>query len=242
MKVGTTEIVADPPEKKRRLRAGVTTGRPTGGGNNNNGGGGGGSDDGGADRFQKDAPVQEGDKTSITTKLLLAVVLMTFAALLGAYGFLAANQAVEWQPFTLPYQVWVSTAIIAISSFTYHLATNAMQAERQAAVRKWLVVTSVFGGLFIASQLVVWWELVQRQFYMYKNPYAGFFYILTIAHSVHVIGGIIALGAATLRTWYPTSSDKDISRRKDLVRTIGWYWHLMGGLWVLILMFLLFWK
>jgi cytochrome c oxidase subunit 3 len=241
MKVGTTEIVADPPEKKRKLRAGITSGRPTGGGNNNNGGGGG-SDDGGFDKFQKDTQRPEGDKTGITTKLLLAVVLMTFAALLGAYGFLAVNQAAEWQPFTLPYQVWVSTAIIAVSSFTYHLASKAMQAEQQANVRKWLVVTSVLGGLFISSQIVVWWELVQRQFYMYKNPYAGFFYILTIAHSVHVIGGIIALGAATLRTWYPTQSEKDITRRKDIVRTIGWYWHLMGGLWVLILTFLLFWK
>src|SRR5690606_26004374 len=99
MKVGTTEIVADPPEEKRKLRAGITSGRRPGGGNNNNGGGGG-SDDGDFDRFQKDTPTQSGDKTGITAKLLVAVVLMTFAALLGAYGFLAANQAAEWQPFT----------------------------------------------------------------------------------------------------------------------------------------------
>ncbi len=242
MNVGSTEIVADPPEKIKR-RAGVSTGRPSGGGNN--GGGGNGPDDdnlGPFKRFPNDPTAKPLDKTRVTTTFLLGVVLMTFGGLLGAYIVLATNRAAEWQPFALPYQVWISTAIIAISSLTYHFAMNAIRANSQSGLRKWLIVTSALGATFISSQLIAWYELVQMGFYMYKNPYAGFFYILTIAHAVHVVGGIIALGAITLRTWYPTTNSDDVTRRINLSRSVGWYWHLMGILWIVILALLAFWK
>ena len=241
MKVGSTEIVADPP-KKRKLRAGISTGRPTGG---SNGGGGDGPDDGKFEpfnRFPHDPTAEPKDKTRITTTFLLGVVVMTFGGLLAAYFVLSINRAAEWQPFALPFQVWISTAIIIASSFCYHFAFNAVRADEQRSIRNWLIATSALGGIFISSQIIAWYELVQRGFYMYKNPYAGFFYILTVVHAVHVIGGIIALGAITLRTWYPTQSPKDHERRENLARSVGWYWHLMGILWLVILGLLAFWK
>ncbi len=168
--------------------------------------------------------------------------MMTFGALLGAYIVLATNQAAEWRPFNLPFQVWISTAIIIISSRTYQLAMNAIRANEQVWTKRWLIATSALGATFISSQIIAWYELVQQKYYMHNDPYAGFFYILTIAHAVHVIGGIIALGAITLRTWYPTQNEMDITRRINLSRSVGWYWHLMGILWVVILGLLAFWR
>jgi len=242
MKVGSTEIVTEPP-KKRKVRAGISSGRPSGGGNNN--GGGDGPDDdkfGPFSRFPHDPTAEPKDKTRITTTFLLGVVIMTFAGLLGAYFVLSINRAAEWQPFTLPLQVWISTVIIVASSFCYHFAMKAIRMNAQGSVRKWLIASSALGGIFISSQIIAWYELVQLGFYMYKNPYAGFFYILTIVHAVHVLGGIIALGAITLRTWYPTQNSIDIERRINLSRSVGWYWHLMGILWLVILGLLAFWK
>ena len=96
--------------------------------------------------------------------------------------------------------------------------------------------------MFIASQLIAWVELVRRGVYMESNPYAGFFYILTAVHALHVIGGIIALGYILLRTWHPTDSDAELVQRQQISTTVGWYWHFMDGLWIVLVLLLGFWK
>ncbi len=167
---------------------------------------------------------------------------MTFGGMIGAYIVISTNRAAEWQPFNLPFQVWLSTALIAASSVTYHLAKTALFGERFQRSRQLLIATTVLGAAFISSQILVWLALVNRGFYMQGDPYAGFFYILTAAHAAHVLGGIIALGVVLLRTWNDTRLKAEFTYRRNLTRAIGWYWHFMGGLWIVLLMLLGFWK
>ncbi len=174
---------------------------------------------------------------------LLMVVVMTFGGMISAYVVISTNAPFEWKPLkTLPVQVWISTAIILLSSVTYHFASNALRNERSGGARKWFIATTVLGAAFISSQLIVWMSLVNRGLYMKGNPYVGFFYILTAVHAVHVLGGIIALGYIILRTWTRTLSTDEIQKRKTDTFAIGWYWHTMGALWLVLLFLLGFWK
>jgi cytochrome c oxidase subunit 3 len=77
---------------------------------------------------------------------------------------------------------------------------------------------------------------------MQGNPYAGFFYILTGIHAVHVLGGIVALGAILLRSWNYTEYGPELEYRRNLARSVGWYWHFMGLLWIVLFLLLGFWK
>ena len=67
-------------------------------------------------------------------------------------------------------------------------------------------------------------------------------YILTAVHAIHVIGGIVALGSILLRSWSPTFAADEIVYRRNLGRAVGWYWHFMGGLWIVLFVLLGFWK
>lgn len=183
-----------------------------------------------------------GDKSRIITAFVLLVVLMTFGGLLATYAVLATNRSIEWSPFDLPVQVWVSTAIILASSITYELGKRAIYAGDVMRIRRFMVATVVLGGLFVSSQLIAWVALVQRGYYMEGNPYAGFFYILTAAHALHVIGGVVALGVILLRSWYLTENADEQAYRQNMARSIGWYWHFIGALWIVLLVFLGFWK
>jgi cytochrome c oxidase subunit 3 len=240
--VGTFKPVETEPAKpKRRSRASSGGGRsPGGGGGKDDGSPGGG---GGRQNFDKGPnDAEPSDKSRILTGFLLLVVLMTFGGLMGAYVVVATNKALEGRPFELPLQIWVSTILIAASSITYELGRRAVERRNTAGTRRWMVATTVLGGVFVASQLVVWLLLVNRGYYMRGNPYAGFFYILTAAHAIHVIGGIIALGAALLRSWNPSRSDSEQYYRATLATSVGWYWHFMGALWVALFLLLGFWK
>jgi len=238
MKIGTADIIEDAPEPKdRRSGSSIGSDPPDGGDGRDPGGGEGPRND---DRI----PIEPflPNKSRILTGFLLVVVLMTFGGLMAAYVVIATNGVAEWQPFALPIQVWVSTAIILGSSITYHLGKLSVERSDQQAAKKWLIVTTVLGAAFISSQLLSWLALVSRGLYMASNPYAGFFYIMTAVHAVHVLGGIAALGAVLLRVWYPTENADKIARRTTLAQVVGWYWHFMGGLWIVLFILLGFWK
>ena len=242
MKVGTLETAVE--EKERKRRASLSSGLGSGGGNKNRGGGGndGGNDDPRKHDYIEEAEPNSSNKFRIAMWFLLLVVLMTFGGLISAYIVISTNGVMEWQPFALPVQVWVSTVLILASSVTYTIAQKALNAANQQKAKTWFLVTTIFGGMFIASQLLAWFELVRRGVYVQSNPYAGFFYILTAVHAVHVIGGIIALGFIVLRTWEKTSSDEELTKRQQVSNAVAWYWHFMDGLWLVLLLLLGFWK
>ncbi len=239
MEIGTAEIINEIPQKKRR-RSGLSGGSNStnGGGYNPGGGGSDGPDDGSNLQPERFVP----DKSRILTVFLLLVVLMTFGGLIAAYIVIATNGVAEWKPFDLPIQVWISTALIVISSFTYHFGKMSVVRNNQPASKKWFAITTGLGAAFISSQILVWITLNARGFYIQSNPYAGFFYILTGVHAVHVLGGITALGSVLLRSWYPTENLANIAKRAALAQVVGWYWHFMGGLWIVLFILLGFWK
>jgi len=237
MKVGTVNTDFKP-SKKLPKRTGSS------GSGNSNGGHDGGSN-GGDDRL--DAPLTDAyeksfSKSKIFTWFLLIVVLMTFGGLIGAYIVISTNGVLEWRPFNLPFQVYLSTFLILASSATYTIAQKAIVSNRHQETKNWLLATTVLGAMFISSQILAWLALVNRGFYVRSNPYAAFFYIMTALHAVHVLGGIIALGYTVLRCWLPTDAEKELLYRREISNAVGWYWHFMGVLWLVLLFLLGFWK
>jgi cytochrome c oxidase subunit 3 len=142
----------------------------------------------------------------------------------------------------LPKQVWVSTFLIVAGSVTYSIAQKFLNSDKQIKAKNWFLATTVLGAIFISSQILSWLELVNRGVYIASNPYAGFFYILTAVHALHVIGGIGALGYIVLRTWDATASGVELATRKSISNIVGWYWHFMGGLWIVLFLLLGFFK
>jgi len=243
MKIGTVETIEEK-EKKRRLRSTFSGGSGSNGGKRNRGGGGGsdGGDDSHKNDFYDETETNPNEKFRVGMWFLLLVVLMTFGGLIGAYIVISTKGEMEWKPFDLPLQVWVSTVLIFASSLTYQISKNALSAENQIKAKNWLLATTVLGGMFISSQILAWFDLVQRGVYMASNPYAGFFYILTAVHAFHVFGGILVLGYILLRTWNQTFSREELDKRQAISNSVGLYWHFMDGLWIVLFVLLGFWK
>jgi cytochrome c oxidase subunit 3 len=243
MKVGTVETLPEPQETLGKRRGGSTGGGSNGrngGGGRDPGGGGNGPNPKDPNSYDPNAFVPE--KSRVMTAVVLVMVLMTFGGLASAYIVVATNGVLEWHPFSLPIEVWVSTVILLASSLTYHLGWKRIEAADREASKRWFIVTTVLGAAFISSQLLAWLELRSRGFYMSGNPYAGFFYILTGVHAVHIMGGLIALSAVLLRVWYPTRDENKVLKRLTVAQVVGWYWHFMDGVWIVLFLLLGFWK
>src|SRR3954463_11282834 len=114
----------------------------------------------------------------------------------------------DWGRVDLPWVLMgINTLLLLVSSVTMELARRraAMQAAL-APVRgipgislgeersfPWLDVTVLLGFAFLAGQWLAWKELHNRGFYVDTNPSSSFAFLLTIAHEIHLAGGMIAL-------------------------------------------------
>jgi cytochrome c oxidase subunit 3 len=176
--------------------------------------------------------------------IAVASILMLFMALTSAYVFRAAVGG--WQTTATPRWVWVSTAIIIASSFTFHRARRAVKRDDDSSYRRWLGVTVALGLAFLASQLLAWRELVAQGIYLASNPHSSFFYLLTALHGLHLTGGIIGLCFLLARSRIVLRAGAEERtvriRRRAAADAVGIYWHFMDGLWVYLFVLLFLWR
>jgi cytochrome c oxidase subunit 3 len=167
----------------------------------------------------------------------LGGVVMVFAAFTSAL-VVRKGLGGDWRPFDLPGILWVSTAVLLASSFSIEKARRWMWRRHDQGLQRWMSVTGLLGAAFLASQLLAWRELADRGIYLASNPSSSFFYLLTAAHGVHLLGGIMAMSYVLYRLW----RRRDWVTREAAVEATALYWHFMDGLWVYLLVLLMVWR
>src|SRR5260370_42089264 len=83
---------------------------------------------------------------------------------------------------------------------------------------------------------LAWRDLASRGFYVATGPSSSFVYLLTGAHAVHLLGGILALLAAGAAVVL----NRPLASRWVVVDFTAWYWHFMPLMWIYILALLEF--
>ncbi|MBZ5702398.1 MAG: cytochrome c oxidase subunit 3 [Acidobacteriia bacterium] len=167
--------------------------------------------------------------------IALAAIVMFFMALTSAYVILKGVNSL-WQQVTLPPILWVNTVVLFVSSLTIELARRRLARSDFSAFRALWKVTTGLGLLFLAGQLLAWRQLVAAGAYLSSNTASSFFYILTAAHALHLLGGIIALAYVAVHNF---DRGEGVSR-VVAANVAAIYWHFMDGLWVYLLALLYF--
>jgi cytochrome c oxidase subunit 3 len=169
----------------------------------------------------------------------LAAITMSFAAFTSAM-IVRQGSAQDWHHFTLPPVLYLNTLVIIASSVTLELARRRIAAfmngdrtrnKGQENPAQWLYITLFLGLLFVAGQTLAWIQLRSQGFGLASNVSYSFFYVLTVAHALHVSGG---LGGLVRVIW---KLNRSVLRRSTLDATSR-YWHFMGVLWLYLLMLL----
>jgi cytochrome c oxidase subunit III len=208
-----------------------------GNGKGPNGGGPGGPGGGGDDR-RGFSP----DRYRIGVLVGIASILMMFTALASAYIVRSGmTTSVDWHGGQIPSFVYLSTALIIISSLTFTRAKVAINQGEEPAYKVWLAVTLLLGLGFLASQLLAWRQLVSQGVYLASNPHSSFFYVLTGLHGLHLAGGILALSALMIYARRAAGPESDVKKRA-MTDVVGIYWHFMDFLWVFLFLLLFFWR
>ncbi len=193
---------------------------------------------------------------TIGITLFLVSLGVLFAASMLAYLLIRLNPRTSPDLGTvhLPNGLWVSTAIILISSYTMHRALANVQRERQDKFRQALVLTLLLSLAFVLVQTPSLVSLGQdmsgkldawnqaRETAMVEGtppqgdaPIEGLVLALIVIHALHVLGGVIPLFITTLNA----HQHKYDHEQHTPVRFLTYYWHFLDGVWIVMFAVLL---
>jgi cytochrome c oxidase subunit 3 len=158
----------------------------------------------------------------------LASELMFFGGLFATWFTLRAN-AEAWPPEGVELEVArmaIATVVLIASSGTMHIAAGAAhRADRERAIR-WLAITAALGALFLANTALEW---ATDDFSIDSHAYGSIFYILTGFHGLHVLGGILFMGAIA-----GTIAGRSRAPAGPTVEACAAYWHFVDVVWVAV--------
>jgi cytochrome c oxidase subunit 3 len=165
---------------------------------------------------------------SIFLLALCGSIFAFFGALVVAFLWRAETPP-YWTSIEIPKILWFTTSLILISSGTYEAARRVYARGEWRLASRLLLLTAVIGAAFVAGQFMAWRQLIRQGAYMMEDPHGSFFYLFTGLHAAHLIGGMIALSYVLLGK----------NRRRELVNVVGYYWHFLTVLWLVLFILLL---
>ena len=126
----------------------------------------------------------------------------------------------------MPALLYVNTLVLLCSSIT-------LESFRRRHQSFGLHATLLLGLLFLGGQMLAWRQLAAQNVRLATGPSGAFFYVFTVLHAVHVLGGLGGLGLVERRLAAG-------GLRATTVRAAALYWHFMGVLWLYLLALLTF--
>ena len=165
----------------------------------------------------------------VGTMVWLASELMFFSGLFAAWFSLRAA-ATSWPPDDVELEVpraALFTLLLLSSSATMQLAVWAVEKGDRARARRWIVVSAALAVVFLGNQASEWLSL---EFTPSTHAYGSIFYLLTGFHGIHVLGGVLAMGAL-LGRMAGSGPDPGVV---PVVQVVGYYWHFVDVVWVAV--------
>jgi cytochrome c oxidase subunit 3 len=166
---------------------------------------------------------------------LLAVIGSLFALLTGAYFM--RRELGDWQPLPVPPILWFNTGALLLSSLALEWTQHAARRANLGQLRLGLAAAGVCAVTFLIGQLIAWQELTAAGFLVAGNPANSFFYLATGLHGLHILGGLVALGWASLKAW-GRGGVESVRLNVELCAT---YWLFMLLVWMVLFSLLAGW-
>jgi cytochrome c oxidase subunit 3 len=179
------------------------------------------------DETANQAPMNANAKV-VALATLLAVVTSFFALIMSAYGL--RMDYGDWVPLNEPQLLWLNTGMLFLASLVLQWTRNGTVSGQVSRLKPGLIVTGLLTFAFLAGQFAAWRMLSASGQYVWSNPANAFFYLLTVAHALHILGGMYVWARATLRV--VNGAHPDSVRESVVLCTV--YWHFLLIVWLVM--------
>lgn len=174
---------------------------------------------------------------------VMMAIGMLFFGIMVAFIYTRVENGVL--PIRLPWLFLVSTAVLLACSHYLRKAKTAFENDEPALFRQTLVRTLWLTVAFLLVQIAAWAWLFSQNLDLKSGQGAGYLYLLSMLHFVHVLAGIPFLWLFLRKFNRQVQMElggqlffSDPEKRLQL-RLVSMYWHFLDGLWLLLVLFFL---
>ncbi len=177
--------------------------------------------------------IEAGENRKFAIWLFLCSEVMFFTVLIGAYVMARWKDPAPHEVLNVQLTA-VNTFILLTSSFTVVRALSAIQQDKRTAFLRNLVLSIIFGTIFVSIQAYEYHNLSTEGLTLSSSLFGSAFFALTGFHGAHVVIGIVWL----LRTFFRGFNGTYSSHENWGVELLGLYWHFVDIVWVLLFVFI----
>ncbi|NMM37812.1 MAG: cytochrome c oxidase subunit 3 family protein [Glaciimonas sp.] len=124
----------------------------------------------------------------------------------------------------------INTVLLISSSYFVVRAVECIRRDQGKSSARWLVAAIVLGSFFVVLKLFEFGAKYQAGITMSTNTFFMFYLFLAFFHFMHVILGMVILGAVALKAWRGGYSATDHAG----VETGAAYWHMVDLVWIIL--------
>ena len=168
--------------------------------------------------------------------VLLAASTMLFAAFTSAM-VVRRGLSDDWASMAKPPILLLNTAILLASSVALYLARRALKSRDRTKFNLWWTAATILGFLFLGGQVLAWSQLNTAGVFISTNPSSSFFYVLTVAHAIHLLGGVTALFYVDVQAWRLRLGPA----KRTIIDVSAIFWHFLDGLWLYLMVLFYVW-
>ena len=168
--------------------------------------------------------------------VLLAASTMLFAAFTSAM-VVRRGLSDDWASMAKPPILLLNTAILLASSVALYLARRALKSRDRTKFNLWWTAATILGFLFLGGQVLAWSQLNTAGVFISTNPSSSFFYVLTVAHAIHLLGGVTALFYVDVQALRLRLGPA----KRTIIDVSAIFWHFLDGLWLYLMVLFYVW-
>ena len=198
-------------------------------------------------RVQFDTEAQQKDASTLGMWIFLITEIMFFGGMFAVYTVYR-----NWYPevfkvaSTSLNQIVgaINTGVLLLSSFTMVMAVRAGQLGQQKMIIWFLILTLLFGGVFLGVKAYEWYEKFeehhipgQAEFHLEGIPqeqqghaqlFFSIYFAMTGLHALHMVIGVGIL----LTLIFQAKAGKFAANYYTPVDVAGLYWHFVDVIWI----------
>ena len=195
---------------------------------------------------QFDTEAQQKDASTLGMWIFLVTEVMFFGGMFTAYTVYrrAYSDAFAVASASLNVTIGaINTAVLLVSSFTMAMAVRAAQLGRRRTLVLFLVLTLIFGGVFLGVKAYEWNEKFEQHhvpgpsFHLGGVPQQGhaqlffsLYFAMTGLHALHMVVGV---GIISWLIWL-AHKGRFTAEYNTPVDIAGLYWHFVDIIWIFL--------
>jgi nitric oxide reductase NorE protein len=165
--------------------------------------------------------------------ILIYAELLVFGALFISFAYVRSNNVELFNQSQLLVNTTagaINTLVLITSSYFVVRAVNAIKNNDQKKCGFWLMATLLLACVFIVIKLIEFDDKFSAGINLSTNMFWSFYLSMTVFHFMHVIVGMIIIGAVWLKNKKGGYSAQDHMG----VETGASYWHMVDLVWIIL--------